>query len=328
MVRSCLSRSRFAAGRTLGAAVLALLLAVAPACAQQPASDDGAGAMSTADDSTSGALDPSRLAENIRMEVPQLENAELSMSELSASDVPGFRRGTLTVGGRNRLPVLVREDGQQVLVLAAEPIATGRSAAEVEAAQAEREQERAELLASAAEGMPSRGPDDAPVTLIEFSDFQCPYCNRGRQVVDRVIQQYPDRVRVVFLHFPLPNHDWARPAAVAAQCAARQSDEAFWTLHDAYFNNQGAVTTGNVMDRAASVLAETSVDMETWRACARDSTTAAHRSAEQAVEASMSAGRELGVQGTPAFFLNGEMIEGAQPFEVFQKRIEAATDSR
>jgi protein-disulfide isomerase len=141
------------------------------------------------------------------------------------------------------------------------------------------------------------------------------------------MEKYPDRIRLVFAHYPLPMHKWARPAAIAAQCAARQSQSAFWTLHDAYFANQGGLTTDNVLAKSAEYLAETDVAMDQWRTCAQDTTSSAHEEAATAVDRTTQIGKELGVTGTPAFFLNGKMIEGAQPLEVFEQHLQTAASS-
>ena len=80
-------------------------------------------------------------------------------------------------------------------------------------------------------GLPTRGNPDGPVLIVEFSDFQCPYCTRGAETMAKVLEQYPNDVKFVFKHFPLGFHNWAKSAAIASHCAGLQSDDAFWTLH-------------------------------------------------------------------------------------------------
>jgi protein-disulfide isomerase len=127
------------------------------------------------------------------------------------------------------------------------------------------------------------------------------------------------------MHFPLSSHEWARPAAMAAQCAARQDEDAFWRLHDFYFSNQDALTPGNVMAKSEPILAETAVNVDDWKTCATDRTSDVHRSVARQVNASLEAGKEAGVTGTPSFFVNGEKVQGARTVEAFARKIEAAT---
>jgi protein-disulfide isomerase len=127
------------------------------------------------------------------------------------------------------------------------------------------------------------------------------------------------------MHFPLSSHEWARPAAMAAQCAARQDEDAFWRLHDFYFSNQDALTPGSVMAKSEPILAETGVNVNDWKTCATDRTSDVHRSVARQVNASLEAGKEAGVTGTPSFFVNGEKVQGARTVEAFARKIEAAT---
>jgi protein-disulfide isomerase len=160
--------------------------------------------------------------------------------------------------------------------------------------------------------------------MVAFSDFQCPYCRQSNALIDAVLDEYPEQVNFVFLHFPLPNHDWAKPASIAAQCAARQSDDAFWTLHDAYFNNQGGMTAENVIAQSAGFLEDSAIDMEQWRTCATDETSAAHQEAQQIVEQALRTGERMGVRGTPTFFIDGEQMQGPRSVEAFGAKIEEA----
>ena len=270
-------------------------------------------------------LERERLVENLKLQIPQLRQAQsITVGPVTSSEVPGFRQTTLTINNRNQVPALVRDDGQQVLLLAAPPIDASRTVAEVQAELNAEAEERQATLTEAAAEMPVRGAADAPVTMVAFSDFQCPYCKQSTSLIDEVLATYPDRVKFVFLHYPLPNHGWAKPASIAAQCAARQSDDAFWTLHDAYFAHQGQITEQNVIDRTVEFLQSTDVDMAQWRTCATDEDSEPHRAARQIVEQSLRVGEELGVRGTPTFFIDGEMMQGPRSVESFGARIEDA----
>ena len=158
-----------------------------------------------------------------------------------------------------------------------------------------------------AAGRPSRGRPDAPVEIIEFSDFQCPFCLRAHPVVTEVLKQYGDRVRLVYRHYPLPNHPQARPAAEAASCAAEQGK--FWPYHDRLFTDQNALTDRDFKRHAV----ELGLDQARFSGCLES-----HKYAKD-IDADIAAGNEVGVSGTPAFFINGRELDGAQPFEVFKR---------
>jgi len=161
-----------------------------------------------------------------------------------------------------------------------------------------------------AEGGFSRGPAEAPVTIVAFSDFQCPYCAKGRDVLEQVQARYPTEVRLVFRDFPLEFHDNAMGAAQAARCAGEQ--EAFWAMHDTMFENQRGLDLEGLVAMGTKI----GLDEAEFVACLDSGR---H---EEAVLADLDAGKKVGVSGTPAFFINGIMLEGAQPLESFAQIIE------
>ncbi len=159
-------------------------------------------------------------------------------------------------------------------------------------------------------GSPSQGPANAPVEIVEFSDFQCPYCFRAHPTVKQVLSTYGSKVRFVYRNYPLPSHPNARPAAEAAQCANEQGQ--FWAYHDRLFADQSKLDDADLKASAAAL----GMDAAKFNACF-DS----HKYKDR-VEADLQAGNEAGVNGTPAFFINGRMLSGAQPYEEFKKVID------
>lgn len=301
---------------TVASTLLLLLIATAglPACAQAPDTEAGA-----------ADLERERIIENLKLQIPQLRQAQqITIGPMRSSEVEGFQQTTITLNGQNEVPALVRDDGQQVLLLAGPPIDASRSIDEVQVQLSAEANERQKTLSEASSGMPVRGHMEAPVTMVAFSDFQCPYCKQSTALIDQVLNEYPERVKFVFMHYPLPNHGWAKPAAIAAQCAARQSDGAFWTLHDAYFENQEQITEQNVIEQTAGVLQGADIDMGAWRTCATDEASDAYQSAQQVVEQSLQTGSQLGVRGTPTFFIDGQQMQGPRTLESFGARIEEA----
>lgn len=161
----------------------------------------------------------------------------------------------------------------------------------------------------AADG-PSRGAENAPVTIVEFSDYQCPFCKRAEPVIDEILAKYPDRVRVVYRHFPLDQiHPRARPAAEASLCAGEQGK--FWEFHEKLFSGEG-LEEADLVAYAEAV----GLDKAKFEACVSE------RRFQKQVEADLAAARAAGVSGTPAFFVNGIMLSGAQPVEKFVEIIE------
>ena len=168
----------------------------------------------------------------------------------------------------------------------------------------------------AAEG-PSRGPKDAPVTIVEFSDFECPYCGAAHDTVEQVMNNYAGKVRLVYRQFPLTNiHPHAAKAAEAALCAADQGK--FWEYHDVLFKNQKKLDPTDLKVYASS----TGLDGQKFGSCLESG------EKKPTVDADQKAGLQAGVGGTPAFFINGIFMNGAQPIDEFKKVIDAELASR
>ena len=159
------------------------------------------------------------------------------------------------------------------------------------------------------EGRPSLGPAEAAITVVEFSDFQCPYCARLASTMHALPSRHAD-VRVVFRQLPLPNHPLARPAAKAALAAHRQGK--FWEMHDALFDQGGTLEAGD-LERIAE---ELGLDMQRFEQDREDPAIEAMIAEDEALA------RELGVTGTPASFVNGRFLGGAQPAEAFDALVE------
>ena len=157
---------------------------------------------------------------------------------------------------------------------------------------------------------PTKGPANAPIEMIEFSDFQCPYCESAFPTVNQVLNTYGDRIHFTYRHYPLAIHPRARPAAEAAQCAAEQGK--FWPFHDKLFGDQSRLSDADFRQDAAQL----GLDTAQFNACV-DS-----RKYQAEVDVDIRAGDEAGVSGTPAFYINGRMLSGAQPFEAFKRLID------
>ncbi len=271
-----------------------------------------------------------RILANLEHQFPQIAQLNPEMGDLEATEIPGLDMGSFIVTtrqGRQVQRFLVTVDNTQLYLVAAGPIDVSRSGEELAAEAAAIANKTHLQLAPALEGMPLRGNPDAPITIVEFSDFQCPYCSRASQTVEQVLDKYKDEVNLVYLHFPLGFHPWARPAAIAAVCTANQQTSAFWQLHDYYFANQSAITEDNVLENTKRFLVNMGLDMAVWSDCAENAASPAYVSASALVDNTTSLGTSLGVSGTPGFFINGHFLSGAQPLSEFERVISEARGS-
>ena len=171
---------------------------------------------------------------------------------------------------------------------------------------------RAPTVEVATEGEPSLGPTNAPVTIVEFSDFQCPYCRQAQDTLKRLMAAYEGKIKLVFRDFPLRSiHPQAQKAAEAAQCAAEQQQ--FWPYHDKLF-----ASTNLQMDELKKFAQALALNMEQFTSCLDSSKYAA------GIEADMQVGQQAGVNATPAFFVNGSPLSGAASYERFKELVDAA----
>ena len=154
------------------------------------------------------------------------------------------------------------------------------------------------------------GKADAWVTIVEVSDFQCPFCKRVNPTLEQVKKEYGDDVRIAFMHNPLSFHNRAMPAAMGAECANDQGK--FWPMHDRLFENPKALSDENITGYAKSI----GVDMGKWTECYKSGKHKAKIQKQQSTAVS------LGARGTPAFFINGRFLSGAQPFPSFKTLID------
>src|SRR6266852_1746020 len=158
---------------------------------------------------------------------------------------------------------------------------------------------------------PVLGPKNAPVTIVEWSDFQCPFCGRVEPTLQQIREQYQGKIRFAWKNQPLSFHSNAMPAAEAAMAAHEQGK--FWEFHDALFKKQGQLGPA-LYDEVGRQLG---LDMDRFHAAIQARKHAAH------IQADMAAGNAVGAQGTPTFFINGKMLIGAQPIDAFKQLIDA-----
>jgi protein-disulfide isomerase len=241
------------------------------------------------------------------------ENLLMGMAEAELVDVSldrGMYKLDLSVEGSSGLvqefTSYVTKDGNLLF-----PSAVDMSEFEVTVEEEEEELPVEERIEVDTTNDPFVGPENAAVTIVEFSDFECPFCSRGYETVNEVKELYGDDVKIVFKNFPLSFHENAQKAAEASECAFDQ--DMFWEMHDMMFENQEAIT----VDDLKAYAEELGMDTEVFNECLDTG------AKEEAVQADFDAGSEVGVTGTPAFFINGLTLVGAQPLEAFQAIIDA-----
>lgn len=163
---------------------------------------------------------------------------------------------------------------------------------------------------------PAHGPANAPVTVVEFSDLQCPHCKEAQPIVDELMTK-KQNVRVVFQNFPLPQHDWAAKAATYADCVGRASSDAFWKFVDSVYGAQSDMTASNADEKLTGLADAAGVKGADIAACAAKPETTTR------IEHSQELAKKLGVNSTPTLFINGRKLP-AVPYDVLEKLVDFA----
>lgn len=161
---------------------------------------------------------------------------------------------------------------------------------------------------------PTVGDKGAKVTIVEFSDFQCPYCQKGAEIIGQLKKKYGSKVQIAFKNFPLPFHNQAKDAAVAGLCAKEQSVDSFWKMHDAMFADQSKLDIAGLKATAAKL----GLKAADFDKCLDGKKYLAK------VEQDYQEGQGIEVKSTPTFFINGQILMGAHPIEVFSEIIDEA----
>ena len=178
---------------------------------------------------------------------------------------------------------------------------------------------------------PSMGDSNAAVTLVEYSDFECPVCRKLHDALREILPNYPGKLRVVFKDFPIEQlHPWARTAAIAARCAYQQDPKAFWKMYDLIYDNQEIISAANAWTKMMDYAGQSGLDADAFKACM------ASPEAGAAVNASRANGQLLDVNSTPTVFVNGRRMVGADAhlleqyinYELAQQKPGKATEKK
>jgi protein-disulfide isomerase len=231
------------------------------------------------------------------------------VTKIEPAEMPGWRKG--------HLEAALGEQKQDVLFYVSDD---GRYLFRGEAVDLTLDPFMALMQKMKLDGEPSRGPADAKVTVVEYSDFQCPYCGRAWEIFEKeVYPQYKDKVRFVFKQMPLTQiHPWAEDAAVATECAHQQGNDQFWKLYDGLFSQQAQITKENLPAKAEEIATAGGLDVPRLRDCL------AGRKTLDAVKTDQAEAAAVGVNSTPTFFVNGRRVQGAQDAAAFKQAIDQA----
>lgn len=247
-----------------------------------------------------------RILDNIRASFSVPPTIEMNVVSRGPSKISGLETVTIEVKdgvNSNRQEVLVTNDNKYALIARVFDLTEDPYAENIK---------KMNLSNS-----PVFGSKEAKVTIVEYSDFQCPFCSQAYRTIENdVLKQYGDKVKVVFKNFPLPSHPWAENAAIASLCAYSQSNDAFWSFYRSFFENQSSITVDNVKSKAMEFAGNVKIDTKKFESCYDGKTTLPQ------VKADMAEAQLLGITGTPLFIVNGHPLPGVQPFASFQKVIE------
>lgn len=285
-------------------------LLVALAGAQQKPATTSAAASHQSEAKTSSTVLPSEEVVNAFLQQTFGYNSELSwkINHIRPSQAEGLAEVDVTVSGpqgSGGQKFYVSADGKHavfgdILPFGAHPYTAAR-----------------QELEKGING-PSRGPVNAPVTVVEFGDFQCPHCKDAQPTLEKLANENKN-VRLVFQNFPLPMHDWAMKAANYADCVGRSSDAAFWKFLDNVYSAQSDITASNADEKLTGLADSAGVKGSDIAACAAKPET------ESRVQHSLALGTSLEVNSTPTIFINGRKLTvGGVPYEILQKLVDFA----
>lgn len=258
-----------------------------------------AAALAAAPSGRAGAkdgVDRDKLYKHVRESVNMPADVELELGELKASEVPGFKRASLKISRGDYSDdetIHVSEDGRFYLLGQFNDLKTFPDNARLKNIDIRNE--------------PVRGNAEGKVMIAEYTDFQCPYCRVGYQILrDKILKDFPTQVRWYYKSFPLKSiHPWAEPAAVAVECANEQGPEPFWKMHDLLFDRQSTIKAQNADEKFSEIAKESGLDEAKFQACFDGKKTLSE------VQRDQREADALGLRSTPSFLVNGHLVSGA-----------------
>jgi protein-disulfide isomerase len=215
-----------------------------------------------------------------------------SLENFKDTPIEGIKTGKVPLGSQP-VPVTISKDGQYIVLgefidTTVDPL-------------------KETMNKISLKDVPVKGAEDAKVTIVEYSDFQCPFCKRGNDIIPQILKEYDGKVKIAYKQLPLPIHNWARDAAIASVCAAKQGNDKFWELHDLLFQNQGKLNPKNAKEEINGFAKQIGLNTDEFDKCI------VSPEAAQRVQNDTEEARSIGVSSTPTFVVNGMIVPGANP---------------
>ena len=276
-----------------------VFLLVCVGCSAQPNN------ASPAATGSSGTISPElqlRIEHQVRAQYELPPEVAISVGPAHPSDIAGFRSVTLTLNGHGKeqkLDFLLSNDGKTLARMTRMDLTHDVYA------------ERTAKMDL--QGRPVRGNPDAKVTIVNYDDYECPFCSRLHSTLTQdILPQYGDKIKIVYKDYPLPMHPWARHAANDANCLAKESPASFWEFADYVHGNQHQISADKDLNKSIAELDRITLDLGKKNGANADALQACVTKQPDAVlKASMDEAESMGVQATPTMFINGQKLEGA-----------------
>ncbi|MBI4209388.1 MAG: thioredoxin domain-containing protein [Deltaproteobacteria bacterium] len=247
-----------------------------------------------------------RISNYLRETLNMPSSVQIEVGEIQTSDIPGLQEGELNYQRGEQAQkgnFYLTSDGNylilgRVMNLAVDP-------------------RQAVVSKISMKDAVIQGAKDAPVTLVEYSDLQCPFCGRAHKTVEELVKANEGKLKWVWKHFPLSTiHKWAEDGAVAAECVRQQNEEAFWKFADYVFENQKSINNSNLEQKVGEFAQQNGLKDKKIKSCMKD------KNVREKVQADAKEGGEVGVSSTPTFFVNGRKVSGAKPLAEFQSIVD------
>jgi protein-disulfide isomerase len=215
-----------------------------------------------------------------------------STKDFEQSQIQGLKEGSVSLGTQT-LPLLISKDSKYIIL--GEVIDTSVDPL------------KETMSKISLEDVPLKGKETANVTIVEYSDFQCPFCKRGSQLLPQILQDYDGKIKIMYKQLPLPMHNWANDAAIASLCAHKQGNDKFWEFHDLLFENQQDIKVENAKEEFKAFAKKIGLNENDFDKCLGSPEIA------KRVQADIDEARSIGVSSTPTFVVNGQIVPGANP---------------
>ncbi len=297
--------------KTIAIAIALLMLGSISAC--QSKTSPGASSGTQGQAVTNAGTTPDQITAYMRKAFNIPPQVQISVGNITSSEIKGLNQAVVHVsmGQRKQTQTIYLSPDGKYLILGRIFDLTQPPPAPPQAPVSNVDMNKINM-----EGAPTRGASNAKVTIVEYTDFECPFCGRAYGTVEDLMHKYDGKVKLVYKSFPLPFHPWAMTAAIGARCAYVQSQKAFWYFYDHLFQGQNSITPDSIKDTLKGYAKATHLNMGKFNACLDPQQT------KSAVQKDIEEGKGFGISGTPTFVINGQLLQGAQPEEQFTQIID------